>query len=221
MLTNIQIEDLAKRMDIPLAFVGFKDTLPTKLYYNKSYVINLDDEFDEDGNENEGSHWTCFQVNKYPNGKAMGIYFDSYNAPPPEIVAKRVKDNFDIKLPHTTKNIQSLLGDACGFFCLAFLHYINAYSGRTMHLYTDVEAFLELFDDLDKSIDFKKNEYILKMFFQSSDPQKRKEIEVISQDTDRITGGDTDRINLPVPLQPDATSSQWVTMDNCVEFRYI
>jgi hypothetical protein len=38
---------------------------------------------------------------------------------------------------------------------------------------------MEMFDDLNKSIDFKKNEYILKHFFRSSDPNLRKEIDVI------------------------------------------
>ena len=46
--------------------------------------------------------------------------------------------------------------------------------------------FLHYFDDLNKSIDWKKNEYILKMLFQSSDPALRKEIDVIGH-PDHIT----------------------------------
>ena len=78
-------------------------------------------------------------------------------------------------------DIQSLMGEACGWFCLAFLHYINTYEARSHDLYRDVEDFLELFDDLNKSVDWKKNEYILKMFFQSSDPTKRRAIEVFAK----------------------------------------
>jgi len=46
-----------------------------------------------------------------------------------------------------------------------------------------------MFDDLNKSVDFKKNEYILKHFFRSEDPSLRKEIDVIKP-TDSITGED-------------------------------
>lgn len=195
MLTNVDIEDLAKRMKIPLEFVGFKNELPKKIKTNRAYIINLEDDEDENGEQNNGSHWTCFQVVEYPNKKIEAIYFDSYGSQCPEIVNERMMNNFKIKkIPYNTKDIQSLMNEACGWFCLAFLHYINSFQQRTKNLYWDVEDFLSLFDDLNKSIDFKKNEYILKMFFQSEDPKLRKQIEVIS-DTDRITNGCEQKIN--------------------------
>jgi hypothetical protein len=46
-----------------------------------------------------------------------------------------------------------------------------------------------MFDDLNKSVDFKKNEYILKHFFRSTDPKLRKAIEVIAP-IDKITSED-------------------------------
>jgi len=174
MLTNFQIEDLAERMNVPLAFVGFKDQLKDQsLEYNKSYIINLDDEFDSEGKRNEGSHWTCFQINKN-NSKIQGIYMDSYGVKYPEIVKEFVGKD----IPYNTKDIQSAMGNACGFFCVAYLHYINTYENRVRDLYADTEDFLELFVDLNTSVDWKQNEYMLKMFFQSSDPSKRKPIEV-------------------------------------------
>jgi hypothetical protein len=195
MLTNIQIEDLAQRMKIPLEFVGFKSSLPKKLKTNKAYIINLDDEVCEDtGIQSGGTHWTCFQVMEYPNGKKEGIYFDSFGVAPPEIVKERIMSNFKMVLPYNTKDVQSLLNQACGWYCLALLHFINAYANRTKQLYWDVEEFLSLFEDLNKSIDFKKNEYILKMFFQPEDESKRQPIEVISE-PDRITDGCGDRID--------------------------
>ena len=176
MLNNTQLWDLAGRMNIPLTFVGFKDQLKDEiLEYNKAYIINLDNEFDEEGSRNEGSHWTCFQMNKdEENGKVKGIYMDSYGTIYPEAVKQFIGKD----IPYTTKDIQSLMGNACGFFCLAFLHYINAYGDRTRNVYEDTEDFLELFEDLNTSVDWKQNEYVLKMFFQSSDPNKRKPIEV-------------------------------------------
>jgi len=66
MLTDSQIEDLAKKMSIPLAGVYFKDELPKKLEPNKSYIINLQDSETDDGKQNEGTHWTFLQVNETP-----------------------------------------------------------------------------------------------------------------------------------------------------------
>ena len=88
-LTDTQVRDLEKLMGVPLVFCGFKTELEDKkLQYNKSYIVNLEDEFDEYGHPNEGSHYTCFQINKYPNGKKLGVYFDSFGKPPPQIVDK-------------------------------------------------------------------------------------------------------------------------------------
>lgn len=186
MLTDSQLEQLCDKMAIPLAGIYFKDELPNKLEFNKSYIINLQDEYNDKGELQSGSHWTCVQVNKTPNGTIQGIYFDSYGAPPPEDVKKRYeKTTGKVHLPYNTKDIQSLMCNACGWYCCAFLHFINTFSHRSRDLYQDTDNFLEFFDDLNKSVDWKKNEYILKQFFQSPNKKDRKEIEVIS-DTDRI-----------------------------------
>ena len=83
-LTDKALRELCKRMDIPLADICFKDDLPKKLEFNKAYIINLEDEYDEDGKRNGGSHWTTLQLNKYPNGKEEGIYFDPYGVGKPQ-----------------------------------------------------------------------------------------------------------------------------------------
>jgi hypothetical protein len=204
MLTDIQLKDLSKRMGIPLEKVCFKDELPKKIAYNRSYIINLDNSIDEEGNDNEGTHWTCLQVNKYPDGKIEPFFFDPYGAPPSESVKKFVLDNTGKKLPYNTKDIQSLMNNACGYFCLAILHYINAWDNRTKDLYNDVACFLEYFDDLNTSIDWKKNEYILKMFFQSNDPKLRKEIEVITNPDEIVKqdiGKGIDITKIPVSMK--------------------
>ena len=204
MLTDSQLEELSKKMNIPLEGIYFKDELPRKLNYNKSYIINLEDAFNEKGEQNEGTHWTCLQVNKYKDGKVEPIFFDPYGAPPSEDIKKFVLDNTGKKLPHTTKDVQSLMNNACGWFCCAFLHYINNWDHRTHNLYDDVSCFLEYFDDLNKSIDFKKNEYILKMFFQAKDPKLRKEIEVISNPNeihDQDEGKGLDIVKIPMDIK--------------------
>jgi hypothetical protein len=174
MLTDIDLKDLAQKMDIPLEAVVFKDELlkMPNLKYNTSYIINMENEFDEEGNPNSGSHWTCFQVNLYPNGKTEGVYFDSFGQAPPRAVAEFCGE----ELPHSTKDIQSLMASCCGYYCLAYLHYINAFKHRTQDLYIDTDNFLDMFYDLEKSCDWKHNEYVLKHFFQSSDPSMRKPV---------------------------------------------
>ena len=171
-LTDIQIKELARKMRIPLVFCDFKDRLKnTKLQYNKFYILNMENEFDEDGKPNDGTHWTCFQINKYPNGKIEGCYFDSFGVAPPEEVKKFC--SIMNHLPYNTKDVQSLMNSACGWYCLAFGHFINSWEGRSKDLYTDCSAFTDLYDDLNKVNTFQKNEYILKMFFRPSDPDVR------------------------------------------------
>lgn len=172
-LTNFQLEELCERMSIPLEGIYFKDELPDDLEYNKSYIVNMENEKDEDGYDNTGSHWVCFQVNKYPNGLIEGIYFDSFGLGKPPAIKKSLKSLSNKEIPETRKNIQSIVNHACGWYCCAFLHFINSCPLRTKDLYTDVSHFLDLFDDLDNSIDFKKNEYILKHFFRSPDKETR------------------------------------------------
>lgn len=194
-LTDTQIRELAERMEVPLVFCDFKDNLQGKLKYNKSYIINMDDEFDEDGQRNTGSHYTCFQVNKYSSGNVEGLYFDSFGMPPPQIVEEFV----GMKLPYATKDIQSLMNSACGWYCLAFLHFINSSEYRSGDLYSDAGAFTEMFDDLNTSCDHLKNEYILKHFFRSKDPEKRTPVEIKGlsvkdvADPNTITSEDSDK----------------------------
>ena len=105
-------------------------------------------------------------------------------------------DTFGQKLPFNTRDIQSLMNNACGFYCCALLHYINPSKYKSGNFYQDIETFLGLFDDLNESVDFKKNEYILKHFFQPSDPKLRKEIEIVSQPTRIVEEDNCKRVDI-------------------------
>lgn len=206
MLTDHQIIELGKRMSIPLEGVYFKDELPVKLKTNRTYIINLQDSEDEQGNENSGTHWTLLQIHENDKEK-QPFYFDPYGVEPPEILKKRIKKDFNLYLPYNNKDIQSLMNNACGFYCLALAHFINASQYRTNNFYNDIDEFLEMFDDLNKSIDWKKNEYILKLFFQAKDKNKRKDIDVLNyshDDYERIInedeGGGIDLMKIPVDI---------------------
>lgn len=184
MLTDIQMKDLASRMGVPLEFIGFKSDIPLKLKANRSYIINLEDALSKDGAVNKGSHWTCFQVREYPNKVKEAIYFDSYGVGPPQVVCKRIEKNFGCGVYHTEKDIQSLMSEVCGYYCLAFLHFINESPYASKHLIQDADTFMDMFDDLEKNVDFKKNEYVLKHFFMSKDPAMRKSVDVIEDDVE-------------------------------------
>lgn len=206
-LTDTEIEQLAQRMDIPLGGVFFKDELPRKLEFNKYYIVNLENSEDEEGNQNDGTHWTACQCNKYPSGDIETIFFDPYGAPPSENVKKILKATSGKNhVPHTTRDIQSLMNNACGWYCLAMGHFINASQYRTKNLYEDVNTFVSLFDDLNESVDFKKNEFILKHFFRSSDPNLRQEIDVLKpinsiSDEDEKGGQDAFKgVKIPVDI---------------------
>ena len=166
MLNNFQMLELAPKMGIPLKGVYFKDELKADdLEVGKSYVINLSDEKDEDGDQNIGTHWVALHIGKL-DGKICPMYFDPYGVGAPEDIKNIVEKRFKKKIAHTTKNVQSIVSDACGWFVMAYLHFINKFYNRTGNILMDTALFLDLFEDLDKSTDWKKNEFILKLFFQ-------------------------------------------------------
>jgi hypothetical protein len=192
MLTDDQIIQLSHKMGVPLERCCFKDELfEHPLVYNRSYVVNMQDSLDEEGNENEGTHWVCFQVNE-DGTKKQAIYFDPYGVAPPKVVTDYIKKFVGTGIPHTTKDIQSIMANCCGWYCLAFLHYINEYANRRKDLYDDTAMFLNFFDDLNKSIDYKKNEFMLRQFFRPSDPEERKKLGPIDLSKDFIAKDDCD-----------------------------
>lgn len=207
MLTDIEVGNLAEKMNIPFGGCFFKDELPPKVDVNKVYIINLQDSETEDGEQNGGTHWTMMYVRETPKKQLQPIYFDPYGAPPPEIVKKNFENSYNKKLPYTTKDIQSLMNNACGFYCLALGHFITASKYRSNDLYKDVDTFMDMFDDLNHSIDWKKNEYILKHFFLSSDENANKNVNVLQDHSfyDKIieedTGKGIDMLKLPVSVK--------------------
>ncbi len=187
-LTDDQLRTLSRRMGFKLESIVYKSELGNMdLKYNVSYIVNLDNEYDNEGKANDGSHYVALQVNKNNKGKIEPCYCDSYGVAPPN----EVLDFVGLKhVPYNTKCIQSLLGECCGYFALAFLYFINKYEHRSGDIYHDCEEFTDLFNDLNVSSEFKANEYMLKHFFQSSDAQHRREnpVEVFEKGSFKIIG---------------------------------
>ena len=123
-----------------------KFCLPLKLKTNVGYILNhLEDEYDEDGEPNSGSHWVALYLKEYPNKKIEGIYFDPYGTGLPQDVEKSVRKTLGKKIPNTNKQTQDLNSSMCGWYCLAFLYYLHTYPQRTKDLYVDVSNFLDFF----------------------------------------------------------------------------
>ena len=178
MLSDAQLEEMAPKLRVPLEGIFFKNCLPSKLKYNVSYILNMEDELTEEGKPNDGSHWVALQINKEKDGKISPIYFDSFGVEPPVAVRTAVENFCGKHLPHCSKDVQSLVADTCGYWVLAFLHFINASQFRCGDLYSDAHGFLDLFSDLSVETDHHRNEWLLKHFFRSDDPSRRVPIEI-------------------------------------------
>jgi hypothetical protein len=160
MFSNHDIDLLVEKLNIP-NFRGcfYKDKLKS-IQPNSSYIINLNSELDEKGNVNKGSHWVALLT----DDMKQCIYFDSYGEREPNEIRNLLKCN-QYKIGHTNKNIQSLMSNLCGFFCLSFIYFLSISKFRTKNIINDASIYLDLFEDLDKTNDIKKNEFILSLFF--------------------------------------------------------
>ena len=167
-LTDTELKSLAKRMGFKLEYVVFKSQLEEMdVEYNCPYIINLENEYSEDGKPNSGTHYTALFIQKNNKGEVKPCYFDSYGVGPPIEVLEFVGRKH---VPYNTKCVQSIMSLVCGYYCLSFLYFINKFEHRSGDIYHDCENFSDLCNDLNTSSDFKANEYMLKHFFQSSDP---------------------------------------------------
>ena len=167
MLSNHDIDILVEKLNIP-NFKGcyYKYNLK-KIEPNSSYIINLNSEYNEKNERNKGSHWVALIT----DDMKRGIYFDSYGEREPTQIKNLLKCN-QYKLGHASKNIQSLMSNLCGFFCLAFIYFLTVSKQRTKNIIQDKAIFLNLFEDLDLVNDVYKNEFILSLFYTSKDTKK-------------------------------------------------
>ena len=158
MTSNTDLEELLKNLKIT-NFQGcyFKDEL-NELKPNSSYIINLQSEYDKNGNRNGGTHWCALVTDNRNNA----IYFDSFGSPPPTSIIKLLK-KYKYKYGYTNKVIQNLRSDLCGYFCVAFIYLVTK-NKPTTNINKNTNIFMNLFEDL-TSVRSVKNEYILALFF--------------------------------------------------------
>jgi len=146
MLTNFQLEDLAKKYHIPLVAICMKDELP-KSPRDGNYIINLQS---SDGGKNTGTHWTALII----KGK-YALFSDPFGEWPSMEIRDFVKKRKGCHLGFIDADIQDIDSDNCGRFCLSFLKYVNSND-----LYDSANKYVHLF-----SKNTKLNDKILMQMF--------------------------------------------------------
>lgn len=123
-LTNTDIKNILDHYKIKLNAIDQKD----KIVLNKPgyYIINI-----QSSKEGSGTHWTALIYNP-----EKSYFFDAYGFPPP--------DDIELLLPEYEYNmfdIQNINSSSCGFYCIAFLKFMNSKKDKE----SAFKAFLNLF----------------------------------------------------------------------------
>lgn len=143
-LSNFDLIRIAKERRILLNDVIAKDQVD-KLTKDGNYVINLE-------NHNQpGSHWTALILSA-----KNCIYFDSFGMPPPEKVYRFLEKKYG-KVLFSKTEIQDMDSTFCGYFCLAFLKFMQERKGT---LANKLLLFQKLFKE-----NTKENDAILEKLF--------------------------------------------------------
>lgn len=136
-LSNFDIVDIIQSQGVDdFHGVYMKDQLPDRLQRG-SYVINL--QSSKDGN---GTHWVCLYYT--PN---FSYYYDSYGFIAPLEVQNKITPYM-----YNDLEIQDIDSTACGFYCVAFVLYLN----KKMNIEKAFMEFINLFGK-----DTERNEAIL------------------------------------------------------------
>lgn len=131
MLSNFDLYDLADEYSLTLDDICHKNNITNnKKKTNMNIIINL-----QDSNKGNGTHWVCL-VKKDNNY----VYFDSFGAQPPKVIQQYCKRN----LGYNNYIVQNLNTETCGYYCIAFIHYIRSHKGG---IYELANEFINLFED--------------------------------------------------------------------------
>jgi hypothetical protein len=151
MITNFNLEKLAKFYKLPLVCISMKDELPPKPKEG-CYIINM-----QSSTAGSGTHWVAFFF-----FKNICYYFDSFGASPPLEIINFIKKEKGSHLLFNNFILQDLKSSQCGYFALAFLLYMYA-NRQKSNLKEVFNEFVNNFAD-----DTTKNDDILKSFFAST-----------------------------------------------------
>jgi hypothetical protein len=140
-LTNIELIDLANRMNIKLNGVLMKDEA-THNCPNGYYIFNL-----QNHNQN-GTHWVAL----FKKSNKQYYYCDPFGIPPPETLINLLQSN-EKHLFYNDTQIQHIDSILCGYYCLLFLYMMQ----QSKSTADNIAQFLQLF-----YLDTKKNDKELK-----------------------------------------------------------
>ena len=121
MITNFDLDKIAKREKIPLNAVFFKDDPPKKLNYG-GYIINL-----QDGSLGlGGSHYVALYI---PEQHPVVLYMDTFGFVPPQSTLNWLKKTGIKKrnLLYNPIEIQNVKSGGCGIYCLFFIQFMSKY----------------------------------------------------------------------------------------------
>ena len=116
--------------------VYMKDQLPDRLQRG-SYIVNL-----QSSKDGKGTHWVSLYYT--PN---FSYYYDSFGFVPPIEIQNKI-----IPYIYNDNEIQDIDSTACGFYCVAFVLYLN----KKINIERAFMEFINLFGK-----DTERNEAIL------------------------------------------------------------
>jgi len=119
LLSNFDLDDISKKMKIPITEIIPKDQLKGKLSDGR-YIINLEN------TGQSGSHWVCFL--KHNN---IVYYFDSFGVYPVQQLVN-ICNKYKYELFYNLTQIQDKKSILCGWFCLGFLKYLQTSKNKNL-----------------------------------------------------------------------------------------
>jgi hypothetical protein len=150
MLSNFDLEKMGQRYRLPYFSVISKDQLTTRIQ-PCNCILNMENEYDEKGILNDGTHWVALYVDYDHNC----FYFDSFGFAPAECILKYMRGSKK-RITYNSRVIQNIRSSICGLYCLRFLVYMNRRRPEQSSL-NRFEEFVDMFSD-----DVTKNDDILK-----------------------------------------------------------
>lgn len=124
-LSNFKIMEILNKKNLPINGIYSKDRLPT--LKKGFYIINI-----QNSDEGSGTHWTSL----YYDNDHNNIYFDSFGFPAPMEIQQHLKS-----YSYNDKQIQNIDSTACGYYCIAFILYMNNKKNKVEAF----ENFLKIF----------------------------------------------------------------------------
>ena len=147
-LSNIDLEDIARHMKLPIIGVFSKDQLP-KRHQAGSYYINM-----QDHDKGDGTHWVLVRI----FDKHDCIYFDSFGVDMPTSV-RTFLSPFK-RVPYNTRDIQDLTSDHCGLFCVSCDYFFRYKANPKLSPIDNYDNFLNAWSPYTK-----ENDKLLKHYF--------------------------------------------------------